>query len=67
MSAAETEILREVRAIRAEQAKMLSLVAPLLTRKISRTEQAAQAGVSTTTLWRREKAAQRKLMLEGLA
>jgi len=67
MSTTEELILRELQALRTEQAALTRLVAPLVTRKMSRSAQAKAAGVSPSTLWRREKSAQRKLRVEGLA
>jgi hypothetical protein len=63
---AESAILSELRQLRAEQAAFRALLAPLMTRKTSRAKQANQAGCSKSTLWRREKAAQRKLKLAGI-
>lgn len=67
MSADEAqEILGELRHLRAEQAAFRELLAPLVTRKLSRKAQAKAAGCSVRTLSRREKAAARKLTMQGI-
>lgn len=67
MSADEAQaILGELRHLRAEQAAFRELLAPLVTRKLSRKAQAKAAGCSASTLWRREKAIQRKLRMQGI-
>ena len=60
------EILSELRHLRAEHKALMAIIAPLITRKESRTAQAKKAGCSTTTIWRREKAAARKLRIKGI-
>lgn len=59
----QTELLREVRAMRAEFAQLREIIAPLAVRKLSRTQQAKKAKVSRSTLWRREQKAKAALVL----
>lgn len=57
------DVLREVRALRAEFAQLRELVAPLAVRKTSRTAQAKRVRVHRSTLWRREQRARARLEL----
>jgi hypothetical protein len=61
------EILREVRALRADVARFIAIVAPLAVRQLSRAAQARKAGVHPSTLWRRERRAKAKLVLRGIS
>lgn len=61
-----TEILAELRALRAEQAELLRIVAPLVTRKLSRAAQAKRAGCSVRTLQLRERKARAQIALSRL-
>ncbi len=60
------EILSELRHLRAEYKALMAIIAPLVTRKESRATQAKKAGCCTTTVWRREKSAERKLRIQGI-
>lgn len=67
MSAPATadDIARLERSV-AELKGLVSLVLPLAVRQKSRKEQARKAGVSVTTLWRRERRLAAKLRVEGV-
>jgi len=58
-------ILAEVRAMRADINRVLGILAGIAVRKDSRAEQARKLGIHPATLWRRERRARTKLMLEG--
>jgi hypothetical protein len=57
--------LEEVRALRADVNRILGLLSGIAVKKESRVEQARRLGCHPTTLWRRERRARMKLMLEG--
>lgn len=61
--AVDVLVLREVRTLRAEFAELRAIMAPLACRQLSRAAQAKKAGVSRSTIYRREKRAGAKLTL----
>lgn len=55
----------DVRALTRDVRALLTIVAPLVTRRVSVSQQAALAGVSRTTLWRRKQRAALLLRLKS--
>lgn len=59
------DIAQELREIRKTLANLEGIVVRTILRKDSRTKQAKQAGVSRTTLWRRERRERLRQMAAG--
>ena len=59
--------MQELAAIRRNQERLIAIMAPLATRKLTRAQRAKQTGCSIATITRRDKAARIALALERIA
>ena len=64
-SPTDTQLRDEIRTLTHRVDALLAIVTPIYTRSVSIAQQAKQAGVSRTTLWRRRQKAKLQLALSG--